>query len=76
MQIYEVSKIRLKRLAKRCNNANKQSIKNGIKTFSKTEPELFMKIGKIISQLDTDYKVYKTTGVKTAFLERYLPSLT
>lgn len=71
-----LSKIRLKPLAKMCNNMTHKNIKNGIETFSKTEPELFLKIANILNQLNTDYKVYKTTGIKSAFLEKYLPNLT
>jgi len=70
------SKIHLKSFAKICNRIMIYNIGNGIKIFAKTEPELFEKIAKFLMTLDTDYRIYKTTGIKSAFLQKHLPNLT
>lgn len=70
------SKIHLKPLTKMCHRVMKYNIADGLKTLSKTEPVLFEAISTFLTTLDTDYKVYKTTGIKSVFLQKYLPDLT
>lgn len=71
----KLEKIRLKRLSKICDKIVFHDIKRGLMIFVRIEPEISETIFGIINQLYEDYKIYKTTGIKTALLQRYLPDL-
>lgn len=70
------SKLKLKPLEKICNAIITHDFKVGLSIFQKIEPELTIKIAEFVTRMQTDYKIYKTTGIKSEFLMKYLPNAT
>ncbi len=77
MNIWSFSgKLHLKPLTKFCNKAIMYDLISGYRTLCKIEPELAKAIADVITTFYNDYRVFKITGLKSAFLQKVFPDLT
>jgi hypothetical protein len=73
---YIFRRLHLHPLAKICIKIIQNDLTSGYRTLCKIEPNLAQTIAEVITKIANEYKVYKLTGVKSAFLQKYLPDVT
>lgn len=69
-------KLHLKPLEKVCERIIMYDFKAGLAAFHNIEPELAAKLAEFVTKFTNDWKMYKTTGTKSEFLQKYFPDLT
>ncbi len=70
------TKLHLKPLESVCQRIIMHDFKAGFATFQKIEPELASKFTEAVTTFLNDWKIYKATGIKSVFLQKYFPNLT
>ena len=77
LNIWSLSeRLHFKTLTKFCNKAIMYDLEAGYLTLCKTEPKLAKAIADFFTTLFNDYKIFKLTGVKSAFLQKFFPNMT
>ncbi len=70
------TKLHLKPLEKVCERIIMYDFKAGLAIFHKIEPELATKIAEFVVRINDDFKIYKATGIKSEFLQKWFPNMT